>query len=249
MFIRERYRFNKAFTLAEILITLVVIGIVAALTIPNLIQTTTNKDTVVKVKKYQSLLEQAIKNYARNNGCIDDLSQCNAFSGNSNHAQAWNAIKSHFSIVKDCGTAIGQGCWAKGVMYKLLNGENDDAFDNVATAKAILGDGVSISLYDRDGNCTSNQSRNGNTPLVKVCGVVRIDTNGHKRPNQGGRDSFLWWITTKGVYPMGNNDDLENTYANGTIACDPAGVVDELPNPGWGDGCTAKVIKEAAINY
>lgn len=47
---------KKAFTLAETLIVMGVIGIVAALTLPNLNQSTNNKEKVAKVKKiYQNL--------------------------------------------------------------------------------------------------------------------------------------------------------------------------------------------------
>ena len=50
------YNSSKAFTLAETLIVMGIIGVVAALTLPNLNQSTNNKEKVVKVKKiYQNL--------------------------------------------------------------------------------------------------------------------------------------------------------------------------------------------------
>ena len=48
-----------AFTLAEVLITLGIIGVVAALTLPSLIQKQHEKETVAKVKKAYSILSQA----------------------------------------------------------------------------------------------------------------------------------------------------------------------------------------------
>ena len=52
---------NKfAFTLAEVLITLGIIGIVAALTLPALIQTNKNLEVEAKLKKFYSIMNQAI---------------------------------------------------------------------------------------------------------------------------------------------------------------------------------------------
>lgn len=50
---------KTAFTLAEVLITLGIIGVVAALTLPSLIQSYREKETVAKLKKrIQFLIKQ-----------------------------------------------------------------------------------------------------------------------------------------------------------------------------------------------
>lgn len=51
----------KAFTLAEVLITLGIIGIVAALTMPTLINSTHGKELDAALKKAYSILQQAIQ--------------------------------------------------------------------------------------------------------------------------------------------------------------------------------------------
>ena len=52
---------NKfAFTLAEVLITLGIIGVVAALTLPTQIQTNTNLEVEAKLKKFCTIMNQAI---------------------------------------------------------------------------------------------------------------------------------------------------------------------------------------------
>lgn len=56
---------KAGFTLAEVLITLMILGIIAALTIPSLIQNTQKKEQVVQLKKGLSMINQAITmNYA-----------------------------------------------------------------------------------------------------------------------------------------------------------------------------------------
>lgn len=72
MFKRLSY-FNKrqGFTLAEVLITLGIIGIVAAMTIPNLIQKINEKRTVSKLIAAQSILSRAIKLAEEEYGTVD----------------------------------------------------------------------------------------------------------------------------------------------------------------------------------
>ena len=52
---------SRAFTLAEVLITLAVIGVVAALTIPTLMQSYKDRQTVTAVLKAASTLTNAYK--------------------------------------------------------------------------------------------------------------------------------------------------------------------------------------------
>lgn len=73
----------RAFTLAEVLITLGIIGIVAAMTIPNLIETYQKKRTAIEVKKayteLNQILRMAIADYGEPSGWsyydTDELAQ------------------------------------------------------------------------------------------------------------------------------------------------------------------------------
>ena len=62
------------FTLAEVLITLMILGVIAAMTVPSLIQDTQGKEQVVLMKKGHSMLNQAVTmNYALEQ---EDFSSC-----------------------------------------------------------------------------------------------------------------------------------------------------------------------------
>jgi prepilin-type N-terminal cleavage/methylation domain-containing protein len=81
----------KGFTLAEVLITLGIIGVIAALTMPALIQNHNDRAAVVKVKKMYSVIANAVHLWQVEEGCDTDVADCldkydvvdckNAFAG------------------------------------------------------------------------------------------------------------------------------------------------------------------------
>jgi len=62
---------KAAFTLAEVLITIGVIGIVAAITIPNLITKYQEKVTITKLQQTYSILSQGFRRMIAENGTVD----------------------------------------------------------------------------------------------------------------------------------------------------------------------------------
>lgn len=75
---------KAAFTLAEVLITLTIIGIVAALTMPSLIAKYQKKVTAVRVKKAYSDISQAIKMSEAYNGPFKDWDYANGANEKEN---------------------------------------------------------------------------------------------------------------------------------------------------------------------
>ena len=61
---------KKGFTLAEVLITLSILGVVAAIMIPNVIQQYQKRSTITKLQKAYANLEIIAQNIAVNTGCI-----------------------------------------------------------------------------------------------------------------------------------------------------------------------------------
>ena len=68
---------RAAFTLAEVLITLGIIGVVAALTMPALIQNYTNSVAEARLKKFYSIMNQAILQSIVDNGEVESWSYFN----------------------------------------------------------------------------------------------------------------------------------------------------------------------------
>src|SRR5574344_790741 len=63
---------KAAFTLAEVLIVLGIIGVVAAMTLPNLIEKYQKLETVTALKKQYTVLQQVVKRSELDNGSVND---------------------------------------------------------------------------------------------------------------------------------------------------------------------------------
>ena len=215
---------SNAFTLAEVLITLVIIGVIAAITVPTLMNKTNNQEYVSKLKKTYSTLAQATNLIIAEEG--------NPNSSKGGWAKSTNDIyklyKKKLHSAKECGT--NSGCFGQGV-YKLLNNNNDGDFDNFTTSpKLVLADGVQIMFYDGYFSPTC-QTQYYNNMSTNVCDTIFVDINGKKKPNKYGRDMFVFALKENGLYPIGcENDDR----------CSTSDI---------GNGCACKVLREGAMNY
>lgn len=220
---------KKAFTLAEVLITLAIIGVVAGMSIPSLMNKINNKDKVVKLKKVYSTFSQALQRYQADNGVLEEV-----FVGDGSSAAslaALEALAPYLNISKNCG--LSSGCWYTSEL-KFLGGtvnSVDAEASWVAHGKAILADGTLFLIADYPGICSTS-----NMGLNNICGLMYVDVNGVKGPNTKGRDVFLFQIIRTGIVPAGANGD--------GYSCDPNSSSNSDSN-----GCTAKVLQESEMNY
>ena len=172
---------KSAFTLAEVLITLGIIGVVAAMTLPSLIGNYKKKQTVTQLKKSYTDLSQAVKMSELKNGSIDD----------------WDytlPAKEFFETYLSNNVSINKSTVSDSkISYKYLNGGpclEDLCIRNSYTV--FLADGNSLTLSD-------NRRSDGK--------VVSIDINGYKEPNTIGKDFFTFAIQKKyGLSPFGYKD-------------------------------------------
>lgn len=139
------------------------------------------------------------------------------------------------------------GCFPLGVTYKYLKPTSWLLLDDsVNYYKAQLADGASIAIKLTSNDCSNDASVANKDPLLHNCGDLLIDVNGAKGPNQVGRDLFIFFITSSGIYPKGFYDDNVFADVNGNPVCDPDSAFSSYQ---WGFGCTGKVLKEGAMNY
>lgn len=249
------YKCKKyAFTLAEVLITLGIVGIVAALVIPVLVRGAEKQAGVSAAIKYQNVFQSVVLKYIADNG-FNTLIEADVFNNGASFTQAgtqraWDALKGYFSIAQDCGAAANPGCFPNNTLqinntYHSAASEKSPDSSNLY-AKAILNDGAVIAFLDDSGNCSFDRSIS-HTGLFKTsCGLFRVDYNGKKGPNKWGRDEFFYWLFPNGqVYPMGTSDDYfkgcDSTSTDVTAGADGS--------PGSGYGCTYVVTSTQAMNY
>lgn len=233
------YTSNKlAFTLAEVLITIGIIGVIAAITIPILINEYQIKLTITALKKDYSILSQAYSRATQDNGSPDTWNLIAAGDG-TGATNMLNILAPYLSLAKNCGT--NTGCFPTNVDYKTLYGSSFGIFDTqTITAKAQLIDGTPLSVYIHSPNCSN--SYGSSLALSNVCADIEFDTNGFKGPNQNGVDSFTFYVTKYGIVPRGSSQETSGaTFAS---KCS-----DKTSSGTSGLGCSAWVIYNENIDY
>ena len=203
-----------AFTLAEVLITLGIIGVVAALTLPVITEKVNEIIMVNKLKKVYSVLSQAMLYTAAADG---DYSSLSLQDGSIQSIEQWyrKALKPQLHITKECINTAG--CWAKGV--KTLNGAEPYASrgdkgigDDIIIFRTNDGYNVNIDAYtySAEGRFGVKLKNTGNDYLG-----VFVDVNGDKKPNLIGKDIFMFIFSPDiGFVPAGRNATDEVVNAN-----------------------------------
>ncbi len=161
---------NNGFSLAEILITLGVIGIVAAITIPALVNKTDDLAYKSSYKKVFSNASQAVLN-ANEQGLYVDASTVDDYKDN------FYAFMDQFKIAKKCISSNNSECWVSGEKYGLsYASEGRPTYYH-------------LSFIDASGIAWTQFESYDNSILV--------DTNGSKKPNQFGKDRFAFFLYNK----------------------------------------------------
>lgn len=111
------------FTLAEVLITLVIIGVIAAMTVPTLLNNTNSQEYRTGLKKAISALNQAVTmQYALDGTTVSDFSGNVTNVKNSVFGQRLSIIKSQDAAMADLGTGTGVFYTADGMRFAIASG-------------------------------------------------------------------------------------------------------------------------------
>ena len=215
---------KKAFTLSEVLITLGVIGIVAAMTLPAVINNSRNKQLEAGLKRSYSVLGQALNMYQAETGervlpekeiILNDI------------------LKKYLNVIDDCGNfrnpegvVFHSKCLqlgSKNTVYRTYSGELITSPGYFDDGQFVLNDG-SLVLVEN--------------PVHLNRMYISVDVNGlNKNPNRFGHDLFMFQIDKKGMLlPMG---------VKGTDYTDEAKYCSVSSNEQYnGAGCTYKALTD-----
>lgn len=230
---------EKAFTLSEVLITLAIIGVVAALTVPSLVAKQQEKSTVVALKKTYSTLSNAFDLAVRENGTPDTWGLV-AMGDSTGLARLNNIMSPYLKIQKNCGTGVG--CFPNKPYLDLNNVEKTNLYTFTGSSKLILNDGTLVSLRQLSGDCAVNYG--SSSALRSVCGMFSVDINGLKGPSQIGVDYFSFFFTKNGLIPVGLQ--AQTTYPHSDFCNKSKSSI-----VGWHNGlsCSAWVLHNENMEY
>ncbi|MBR1753296.1 type II secretion system protein [bacterium] len=200
----------RGFTLAEVLITLGIIGVVAALTIPTLMQKTNEQETVAKVKSSYSNFSNAFNLAESHYGSADKWTETcgEVYSNNSEeytqyklNSTDWVGFKYILDFLK-----TNKNCGHEEVCFE---GANNNTF-----AHYILANGVPVVFYKHPTRQCQGINIEGG-----FCATVVIKTD--KNPNSvQGKNTFEFGINANKFLPFGYGDlDDSNCLASKDSSC------------------------------
>lgn len=245
-------KINKAFTLAEVLIVLGIVGIVAEMTIPALVANYQKTVYVTQLQKSYSEMNQVLRQMSADSGCVNDLKCSGLFDTGTTSTTFSQSLIKYFKVVKICSTGGNGGCFPATTNRRYDNTNNQvwlyDANDTYY--KFVTVNGVSYSIENLGTNCDTNWSNSGSGNMKQVCGSIRVDINGLQKPNLSGRDTFVFWITNgKGalLYPLGGADDKS---LNGTSSYYWSANAECQTGNTRGKTCAGRIMEEGwQMNY
>jgi prepilin-type N-terminal cleavage/methylation domain-containing protein len=204
---------HRGFTLAEVLIALAIIGVIAVMTIPNLMVSVGNSKTKAQLQKFLADMNQAVMLYEGKHGIFSVTTESELANTFAEALKTQEVdVNTSTSIKNASGTPVVTGSHPYLIM---ANGGEIVAFTNIASA------------------CNGNGS-------AGVCARVYVDLNGQiTEPNKLGTDVFVFSIVKRKdnfmVEPFGATSMYGTSYYLNYTNGKCSGTV--------GDVCAAELIK------
>ena len=198
---------RTAFTLAEVLITLGIIGVVSAITLPALVQNYQKYVTVNRLKKEYSVISNAFVTSQEENGEMNtwrmgDLGSVN--DGDNVLIPFYqNYIVKYLDVVDDCGfSCIKQ----REVKRYRLNGMSWTWYNHCWYV-----------IYLKDGTVVCFMADNNSVVWSTV--RIYVDINGDRGPNVSGKDIFTILLATNGdsALRLSGIDAIRNSKSRATL--------------------------------
>lgn len=225
----HKSRILAAFTLAEILIVLGIIGIVAEMTIPDLMISFQKQIYLTSFKKVYSTLNEALELMTTDNNCPGDLDCTGIFGSGTDSETAGKEFVKYFKLAKDCGTSDTEKCWSDETNQNFDGSGGSGSYNGWGYYNFITADGMSFCLI------------NNPTYAAGFLGHIFVDTNGPKPPNCFGKDVFWFAIHGKNslLIPAGSKDSFYWWNLNDADWCSK-----DNPDGGY---CAGRIIEKGFV--
>lgn len=249
-----------AFTLAEVLITLGIIGIIAAMILPTLVNNSQKRSYVVALKKFYSTQNDGWARLLADEG-VEQLDDTSVFQSINSIAQIedanlpanvpfFNNLKKYFkcSVIQapsNYQTYYLNGSTGTNYSYYNVLAFQDGSivFGGRFYAKAQASAVTNAAISAQGGHMFSQQA------------YFFVDVNGFKKPNIYGRDIFQFVLSSDGkMYPFSGSDLSAYVggnsfyWRNNSALCPSVSKIDS--SSGFGYGCAARIMEEGwDMNY
>jgi len=228
----------KAFTLMEMLISLMVIGVALAI-LGKTVGGSFAKNALYEGFKgaYKGLDQATLVIIQQNRGSL-----VNVFI---NDNTMMNIYCNQMQCLHTCYPGQGQNTCFDDTTSSWTDLNYSAGWqDRTNHARAILGNGDLVLFNAISSNCTDSSyvynSKNIN------CGSLYVDVNGFNPPNAEGRDIFEFEVTNLGIMPAGVINAVNNispwTAANST--CNPGST-----STANGSGCGGRLLMDGSMDY
>ena len=167
--------------MAEVLVTLGIIGVVSAMTIPTLMQNHLRKVYVTQLHKFYNDLSQALIQIQTDRNAVS-LTE----AGLNSNTAIYNFFNTYFKVINKCEDSTP--CMAE--EYKSMSGKGVSA---KLSGYIVLASGTSLAYSYDEGS-------------KRVMGLY-VDINGAQGPNIAGRDLFAMYVYKNGLIDDISMDD------------------------------------------
>ncbi len=223
---------KKGFTLAEVLITLGVVGIVAVLTVPAVMKNYRNRMYVAQLQKVSAQLSDAAQ-AIMNDEHVDNFYETKAANPNSCSDASKGACE------KGPGYLLNN--YMKPLKRNCIDGSDPCASSTGSVYTNMQGQALNFGfggycIYTTNGAtvCASYNVNNN-------CMSVAVDVNGMVEPNMAGRDIFAMDIHKDGTLSDWGSGCADNSFGCDKSLCGTGRGKDSVSQASC--GCYSRLIK------